>query len=998
MREITMHITAENINYRCNNTGENIKYKKQQKKQKIFQEFYSNSLGFRVVSFKEEVFYLNEAKTYPRPTSLMIPNVPVKMRAMSEDITLGITNLELLAAYKYNAATCSLVNNEINIDQLDIKCLSNIDALIKKIHEQNARIWEVYQPASSGHLMANGTFKLPKIKQQALVDFDGKLPISELLTIGYNKQQIKCFCINEENINNIVVLIKEKQKLEKELELEELPLAIYSEKTGSLQVYFVDELIEDLEKLNKNILYLNDFSHSANFQPQQLYGIINTLPVDAKIKLLEDTQFKFNKEQLELTKKAIKIVSNPENYDIEKFRSLIAQGIDVNHQIFFQGEYLYYADILFRSENRRYINIKHHNAECYPQHEIEALDLFKELFLHGSSLVSESYYDYIYMIDYKQQILQLWLIFGISLKNLRTQLLFNAFQKPNNHEAILIINEKLQNADQNEKQLLLKDILILPAHRLQIPNGYYQMLMILFDLGADLLALKDHIIMSLRNFKDNSNLYKYYIKIYGNVSPEEIYESLVDFYENYKSQADYCNFATQLAISQQYIEQKKQMINFDLVETSAPKIKYDIVNDLKFLTDAFALPPVFDQIKNDDSTIVTILQHYYRRPGPERVVTSLYLDSIPTIWKQIHSSSHVLRAYNNVRWYIELLEQFDLACLSDDEKILLQLAIIYHDAAAEDVAKNLEEKQAAYYFKRDMQENFPTELLESISLALESKENDIHGVNEKDLDKKIRLYINILRFGDRMDFIRCAEINDGFTQWNKQDTVSYEFNPSLLNIPDVESIAFKRHLEAAMHGAADLAAISGGYYKDVRKQGSYATRYKLQINNQQLKTAFEYTNTPKSKLDELIDNNVRRKIASLAKINTCANVQHKTCKPDTTNGVMYGIHSSWLDLKQVQIPENMTLLEKMQCEHDITLLSKETLDAINKEVYRLQHEGIKMQLGSLTQKILKSPATEEALAARGLEIIKENRPRAYNKLGKQNFEEVLTVNSISKIK
>ena len=86
------------------------------------------------------------------------------------DPTLGIINPVCLAAYKSNAFTSVLINDEYQIDQLPVKCLSNKISLVKKMQEQSARIWEVYQPATSGHLMANGFFKPPKIKHQSIIN------------------------------------------------------------------------------------------------------------------------------------------------------------------------------------------------------------------------------------------------------------------------------------------------------------------------------------------------------------------------------------------------------------------------------------------------------------------------------------------------------------------------------------------------------------------------------------------------------------------------------------------------------------------------------------------------------------------------------------------------------------------------------------------------------------------------------------------------------------
>ena len=265
--------------------------------------------------------------------------------------------------------------------------------------------------------------------------------------------------------------------------------------------------------------------------------------------------------------------------------------------------------------------------------------------------------------------------------------------------------------------------------------------------------------------------------------------------------------------------------------------------------------------------------------------------------------------------------------------------------------------------------------------------------DEQNLTGKLPLYLSVLRFGDRMDFIRCSKIARDFPDINSKYRSNNEFNPKLLNLPENASEEFYEHFQAAAHGAVDLATVSGGYRErnDLRIKGSYVSRYNLSIDNKRLKTVFEHTQQPKSKINEIINNNVRRKIASLAGINTCTDSEHATCKADTQNGVMFGIHSTWADLQQVKIPESMSLLEKMQIEHNLEILSAETKDAINNEVARLQKEGIQMQLGSLTQDVLKSSVAQKVLATRGLQVVKENRSANFNSANKHCFEEIFTV-------
>jgi hypothetical protein len=355
---------------------------------------------------------------------------------------------------------------------------------------------------------------------------------------------------------------------------------------------------------------------------------------------------------------------------------------------------------------------------------------------------------------------------------------------------------------------------------------------------------------------------------------------------------------------------------------------------------------------------------------------------------------------------MELLEKFNLITFTEEEKLLLQLAVIYHDAAAEDATKQQEEQQSAYYFSRDLQGKFPQHLLSKVALALEYKEDDILEIKRQNTDQSISKYLEIIRFADRMDYIRCSSISSDFPNFNDGELSSELFNANILNLPTQEQqqfstnndtkTLFQRNLEAAMHGAVDLAAVAGGYNEDLREKGSYEHRYKLNIDNQRIKIAFERTDSPITQLTELLDNNVRRLIAKLAGINTCTYPKHLLCMPDIKNGVIRGIHSTWNDLNQIKILENMTLLEKMQCEHDFKILSQTTLDAINLEVARLIENGLQMSLGTLTQDTLKSDAVRKVLNERGFDVINESRHRGYNLNGDKQYQDMLVLESLNK--
>ncbi|MBO9494133.1 hypothetical protein J7438_08540 [Thalassotalea sp. G20_0] len=401
---------------------------------------------------------------------------------------------------------------------------------------------------------------------------------------------------------------------------------------------------------------------------------------------------------------------------------------------------------------------------------------------------------------------------------------------------------------------------------------------------------------------------------------------------------------------------------------------------LQFMVNAFNQPPVLpDDVGDNEKTILTVLQHYYRRPGPERVIQSLGRKTIPTVWKPLHSCSHVLRARNNGQWYMELLEKFEQRYLSPEEKELLSLAIIYHDAAAEDVGKSAEETRSAYYFTRDLARHYPKQLLDTMALAMASKENDVNGKDEQGLPEDLRWYLRILRFADRMDIIRVFGVGAEFPRVMKAQP--WSFDATRLDLPpqlpcDFTSgsgnkTEFQRHLEAAMHGAADLVQVTGK--PDDQRKRKYTEVYGL-FNGAKISGRFEWTAEPVQRMKRFIDDNVRRKIAQQAGIIVCSDPGHQACRSDQKKGGTYGIHNSWHDLRQVVIPQRMTLLEKMQYEHDPSLLSPATQQALKQEVQRLKRRGLQMNTGTLTQETLASPDALRVLKKRGIDVISETRP------------------------
>ena len=993
-------------------------------KQEIQQAFTRGDLGFRVISIEKEVQYLQKKDKDPRPICLIAPEIPMSMRAHSEEDAsdehiIGITNIKTLFSYKANSYTYILASQkDPNITKNDryIKAHADTNSLLTKLYELSDRIWEVYPISTSGHLTKDGTYSLPKFSNKIISNY---LDYSELVMINYKKQQIKCYCISETNSRGIVGIIARKHKLEAGLGIENLPLVIYSEKSGSIKIFFEEDL--DLKKLTENEDKITNIQAiSGIFLKKKLAPIVS---ISSQINILgnsiiniEAPDIKNATNQLELRSKLITLIENYNQYSIEDFQELINKGVNVKLEIYEGSLQLYLVDKLLSK-------IKH--TITFIQDEVQftkGLVLLIELFKLGAPC-SGKYLDSLFFCEDKmqanyQQILKIYAAANIASDNVSLpylsplKLLVNEFST-DDIATIVILDKILQDRTTSINQIFISLIdkivnlhidLILeqPTKKADYSITSFQLqFIVMFSYGVNPYLIQETILKTINSFKEY--LSTFLLKLYGENPEQQVLQYILTLYDNYKINPVYIDWISKLTFAKQEITTLKQDLGIN--NTYAINSNQNENSLAKFFSTLLNTPLVFNQVANDNQTISAILQQYYRRPGPLQAVKNINNIDWPLIWKSIHSSSHVLRAYNNANWYMQLLEKFNLINLTDEEKLLLQLAVVYHDAAAEDVSKKQEEQKSAYYFTRDLTGKFSAKILEKIALALEAKENDIQGIEPQHNDADIDKYTRIIRFADRMDFTRCSTIDANFPDFTATN-IDEHFNVELLNIPaseltqftsvDANKTEFQRYLEAAMHGAVDLATVAGGYNgRDLRSKGDYKKRYSLNIENQRLKIAFEQTDKPVSQLGILLDNNVRRKIAQLADIHTCNDPNHKVCKADIHEGVMHGIHSTSNDLSQVNIPETMTLLEKMQIEHDYSLLSEATQNAITLEINRLQTEGIKMSLGTLTQKTLKSDAARATLKTRGITVISEMRARGFNSLQEQKYHEMLVPQKIS---
>ena len=949
---------------------------REQQKQLIYQAVKEGKLFLREIDLDLEAKYLGSEKRDPRPFYKVMQGVNVKMR--TGKLTVGTLKLTPLAFYKCNAVTYLIANSNGNLSELEVKCLPDFRSMQEKMREQAERAWEIYPAFTSGHLLPDGTYSPPKLKSG---QNSGLINHSELLSSGYEVKQIKCVCIDKEEPSwNISDALQKKQELEKKLGTGPLPLVVYSYKGGSIEVYFDEELAGN--NLAFNEVRLGDFSLTHKLSEEVFRGLLNLLPTSLKSDILNRQTLNISLDLVEVRQEILQLVKKPDWQSYQRSQALKNSKFPLQSRFFVDGLWTTLLDQLSLFEIQRYGRGDESKSD-------DARLIFVDLFNRGVPIS-----DY-YCRSVLEECYPPWLscylkALNISPKRESLDGLIND-EFPESPAAILEFHQFCDRATPIQLAETLLHIFKLPFWNGDEFACFYPPLLALFRYftpdRAAYKKLKNHFD---QNF--NNCLYK---KLSGIHSRRESIKWVKKLWRNREQEPFYQIWPKLVQQAQQEMIVLRIRVGLHVQSPSLNEPTGNELAELQFLAEAFSVAPVLAAAGDNEATILAVLNHYYRRSGPERVVKCLGLKALPKIWKPHHACNHVLRVRINALWYIELLEKFTVMTFSDSEKDLLALAAIYHDAAAEDVPKADEESKAAFYFKRDLAGHYPAQLLEDMAMALAGKEDDLPDSQPlaKPVSEKLRSYLHVLRFADRLDVIRCTGVPSDFFGLAK--TSCLVFDASRLDLPvpfqatttDQKSAA-QIELEAAMHGAADLVQVTGHLSFDGRAV-PYVSAYRLAPDSEGLNLQFEWTPTPRQRMDDFVDNNVRRKIALLVGLNTCSTADHKECRTDTQNGRTWGIHNSWHDLKQVRIPERMTLLEKMQFEHNEGLLSQATRDEIQKEVERLRCQGIPMQLGTLTQTTLESPAAKRTLEDKGIKVVSVKRLRGYKKDGRPRKQEML---------
>ena len=301
----------------------------------------TDTLYTRLIRESVYLDHNDELPKGPRPACMIIQDVPSRIR--SDSVAVGILEPDTLAAYKGHTLTDLLQNNAIKPDELLIKCLPDSSSLQEKMLAQANRIHDVYsRSTTSGHLLKDGTFKPPKSRKKGCQQ---SIEHSEWLTTGYTKSQIKCFFTAKDTGKSITDHLLEKHQLEKALGIGPLPWLVYSEQSGSAEVYFEDELSSG-NLLALNEARLGDFALSYNIPEETLKGVLNLLPMSLKAEILNQQllpTLQFRAQDM------IKLVTNPDSFSRQRLRELIDQGFPVQRKVLYRGEYQTIPDLLIES-------------------------------------------------------------------------------------------------------------------------------------------------------------------------------------------------------------------------------------------------------------------------------------------------------------------------------------------------------------------------------------------------------------------------------------------------------------------------------------------------------------------------------------------------------------------------------------------------------------------------------------------------------------------------
>ena len=584
-------------------------------KQEIQHAFIQGDLGFRVIDIKKEVQYFQKKDKSPRPVVLIVAETPMSMREYSEEDasykhTIGVTKIKHLFSYKNNSGTYILSNQknpDIRRGDRYKKAIADTNSLLIKLYELSDRIWEVYPRSTSGHLTKDGTYSLPKLSKKKIAN---SLNHSELVMTDYEKEQVTCYCISETDSRNIIEIITHKHKLEAELDLENLPLVIYSKKNGSIKILFEEDL--NLKKLTENEDKIANLQAiSGVFIKKKLVSI---LPVSSQINILGNSITNIEApnitnvtKQLELRSKLVNLIENYDQYSIEDFQALINQGANVKLEIHEERFQLFLSDKLLRKMLEMEDDI-----EFFTQ----GLTLLTELFKLGAP-GSSMYLDHLLPRKDKiktnyQQILNIYAAASTASNNVSLHMLnildvlVNYFTTDS--ATIVILDKILQDRATSLNKIFIKLIhqiieehisliQINPAQKENcLINSFQLQFIIMFSHEVNPYLIQKTILKTINSFKEY--LSTFLLKLYGENPEQHILQYILTLYDDYKTNPVYIDWISKLTLAKQEIATLQQDLGIVNNNTHAVNSNQNENSLAQFFTTLLDTTLVFNHVTN----------------------------------------------------------------------------------------------------------------------------------------------------------------------------------------------------------------------------------------------------------------------------------------------------------------------------------------------------------------------------------------------------------------
>ena len=465
---------------------------------------------------------------------------------------------------------------------------------------------------------------------------------------------------------------------------------------------------------------------------------------------------------------------------------------------------------------------------------------------------------------------------------------------------------------------------------------------------------------------------------------------------------------------------------YDTDYAAVIRAQSDKAKDADWLTALLATPPSFDRrefarVGRYRAITQTAGQHYYQYHHPNSAL-KIATNGVKYIHRRYHGVDNALRTQMATEFLIEILPLYhepfqQLLATYPALPELLKIAELYHDAVAEDEPKNTEELRAAELFERDMRSlnEYPNDLITLVATALRNKNsNEMSTVQapftaDNQCSREELLLRQVLRFGDVVDMLRLLPLPKNFLEVKDSfvtDPVSVLREPDKFDPQAIELLAvvnnpmFTQMIKAALLTFRDLAALTGGWHHD--SENPVEVRHQLRVYNWRRQQLVEESPDPYALMREVLDDLVRLEIAKEEDISTCLDQEgHRDyadngstpgCWDKKTGvaGTYRKLHSE-VELRQVQVPKEMTLSEKVRFiaksklpDADGLALSFPISSGIDGEILRLRQEGIQPATGTPSQaelqKIHEMPGSTGAtiLAERGIVVQKaEHEGRTY---------------------